>query len=58
VTLSDEIRGICELTLEAAEPEVLARFYAEALGLEQIDREGDRIWLACGELRELAGSTR
>ena len=41
-------RGICEITLEAADLAGLERFYREALGLEVLSRQDDRIWLACG----------
>src|SRR3954454_5865120 len=40
--------GICEMTLEARDPTVLAGFYTEALGMQQLSEEDDRIWLACG----------
>ena len=50
MTLTD---GICELTLEVRELDVLERFYREALGLEVISRDDDRIWLACGERTRL-----
>jgi catechol-2,3-dioxygenase len=43
------INGICELTLETADPAGLARFYTRALGFEVLSEEDDRIWLACGE---------
>jgi catechol-2,3-dioxygenase len=43
------ITGFAELTLEAGDPEALARFYVEVLGLEQIAVEDDRIWLSAGE---------
>lgn len=42
------VAGICELTLETADPEALAAFYAEHLGLEVLQRHEDRIWLAAG----------
>ena len=41
--------GVCEITLEAEEPEALAAFYEAVFGLERLSEEGDRIWLACGE---------
>jgi catechol-2,3-dioxygenase len=41
-------RGLCELTLQSTDPEALARFYRDALGFEELDRDDDRIWLACG----------
>jgi catechol-2,3-dioxygenase len=40
--------GICELTLEAADLERLAGFYAEAFGCRVLSREDDRVWLAVG----------
>lgn len=42
------IAGFCELTLETADPEALAAFYTENLGLRVLQREDDRIWLAAG----------
>jgi catechol-2,3-dioxygenase len=45
--------GICELTLEARDMVRLERFYTEALGLEVLAREDDRIWLAAGERTRL-----
>jgi catechol-2,3-dioxygenase len=45
--------GICELTLEARDPKVLAGFYGEALGMRLLSEEDDRIWLACGESTRL-----
>ena len=44
--------GICELVLETADVERLAGFY-EGLGLEVLSREGDRAWLAAGEMSRL-----
>jgi catechol-2,3-dioxygenase len=41
-------RGICELTLETANPPELARFYIGVLDLERLSEEPDRIWLGCG----------
>lgn len=49
----DLLAGICELTLETADPDRLERFYVEALGCRLISREGDRTWLACGERTRL-----
>jgi catechol-2,3-dioxygenase len=45
--------GICELTLEARDPKVLAGFYVEVLGMRVLSEEEDRIWLACGEYTRL-----
>jgi catechol-2,3-dioxygenase len=42
------VAGFCELTLETADPEALAAFYADHLGLEVLQRQEDRIWLAAG----------
>lgn len=41
-------RGLCELTLQTPDPAALADFYRRALGFEELAREDDRIWLACG----------
>jgi catechol-2,3-dioxygenase len=46
--LAGVVSGICELTLETADLPRLERFYREAFGCEEISRQGDRIWLACG----------
>jgi catechol-2,3-dioxygenase len=43
------ITGLCEVTLRARDLDRLARFYAEAVGLEVISRDDDRIWLAIGD---------
>jgi catechol-2,3-dioxygenase len=43
------ITGLCEVTLRARDIRVLERFYADALGLDVISRDEDRIWLAVGE---------
>ena len=50
MTLTD---GICELTLEVRDMQVLERFYRETLGLQVISRQEDRTWLACGERTRL-----
>lgn len=42
------IDGICEMTLQAKDPQALSRFYIEVFGCEPISREDERIWLACG----------
>ena len=42
------LNGFAELTLEARDMGRLERFYVEALGLEPLSREDDRIWLAAG----------
>ena len=41
------MNGICELVLEAEDIGRLERFY-RALGLTELSREGDRVWLAAG----------
>ena len=47
------VTGFSELTLQAREPHELARFYAEGFGMEVIDRQDDRVWLAAGERARL-----
>jgi catechol-2,3-dioxygenase len=42
------LNGFAELTLEARDMPRLERFYVEALGLEPLARQDDRIWLAAG----------
>ena len=42
------VTGFAELTLEAADPEALARFYVRGFGLRELAREDDRIWLGAG----------
>jgi len=46
-------RGLCELTLQARDPDALAEFYGAVLGFPVLSREEDRIWLACGERTRL-----
>jgi catechol-2,3-dioxygenase len=41
--------GLCELTLETADPFSLAGFYERVFGWQRLSEEPDRIWLACGE---------
>lgn len=41
-------QAFCELTLQTTDVERSARFYAEALGLERLSEEADRIWLQIG----------
>jgi catechol-2,3-dioxygenase len=43
------ITGLCEVTLRARDLDALERFYAEALGLDVLSRDEDRIWLGVGE---------
>jgi catechol-2,3-dioxygenase len=45
--------GICEMTLEARDPRMLAGFYTDALGMQRLSEEDDRIWLACGQSTRL-----
>src|SRR5215212_10831918 len=45
MTMTD---GICELTLEVRDMDVLERFYRETLGFDVLSRDDDRVWLACG----------
>ena len=40
--------GLCELTLEARDPEELASFYKSVFGWDELSRGEDRIWLGCG----------
>jgi len=40
--------GLCELTLETADPPRLAAFYATAFGMTRLSEQDDRVWLACG----------
>ena len=41
-------RGICEMTLESRDPVTLASFYRAVFGWDELSREHDRVWLACG----------
>ena len=49
----DLVDGICELTLEARDLDLLVDFYGEAFGFRPIRREDDRVWLACGSRTRL-----
>lgn len=40
--------GFAELTLQTRDLAGLERFYADVLGLEVLDRQADRVWLAAG----------
>jgi catechol-2,3-dioxygenase len=40
--------GFAELTLEARNIATLERFYTDAFGLDVLQRDSDRIWLAAG----------
>jgi catechol-2,3-dioxygenase len=42
------VDGFAELALRARDLGSMERFYAEALGLRVLSREGDRVWLAAG----------
>ncbi|HET6506060.1 MAG TPA: VOC family protein [Baekduia sp.] len=46
-------RGLCELTLQTSDPAALADFYRRVLGFEELSRDDDRIWLACGPTTRL-----
>ena len=41
-------RGLCELTLEARDPSSLAAFYQDVFGWQELSRDDERVWLACG----------
>jgi hypothetical protein len=41
--------GFAELTVQARHMAALERSYTEAIGLEVLSREDDRIWPAAGE---------
>jgi catechol-2,3-dioxygenase len=45
--------GLCELTLETADPASLATFYTGIFGWDELSRAGDRIWLGCGHRARL-----
>jgi catechol-2,3-dioxygenase len=45
--------GFAELTLETRDPARLERFYVDALGLDVLAREPDRVWLAAGPTARL-----
>ena len=45
--------GFAELTLEARDLRRLERFYVEALGLQPLSHDDDRIWLAAGPAARL-----
>jgi catechol-2,3-dioxygenase len=49
VSAEPRLDGFAELTLQARDLAALERFYVEVLGLEVLDRQDDRIWLAVGE---------
>lgn len=51
-------RGFCELTLEARDPGALASFYKRVFGWRELSRQGDRVWLGCGERSRLGLWTR
>ena len=40
--------GFAELTLQVRDLAGLERFYVDVLGLEVLDRQADRVWLAAG----------
>ncbi len=43
------IDGICELTLEVTDLDRALAFYADTLGLAELQRDGDRVWLEVSE---------
>ena len=47
------IDGFCELTLEARDLARLESFYTEVFGLEVLQRDDDRIWLAASDTARL-----
>jgi catechol-2,3-dioxygenase len=51
-------RGICELTLEARDPEALAAFYRDVFRWDELSRQPDRVWLGCGGRSRLGLWTR
>jgi catechol-2,3-dioxygenase len=48
-----ELSGIVELTLETDDLDGLTDFYAGQLGLEVLERDSDRVWLAVGTTTRL-----
>lgn len=46
------VTGICELVLESTDPDRLAAFYV-GLGLERLDRDDEKVWLAAGDSARL-----
>lgn len=52
VERSGLIDGLCELTLEVRDLERARRFYCELLGLDELQRDDDRVWLrVCDAVR-------
>ena len=47
------VAGFAEVTLQARDPDALARFYVECFGLSELQRDDDRIWLAAGDSARL-----
>jgi catechol-2,3-dioxygenase len=47
------VDGFCELTLQVRDRAAMERFYRDGLGLEVIDRQDDRTWLAAGDRARL-----
>jgi catechol-2,3-dioxygenase len=43
------VSGLAELTLQAEDMAAMEQFYTGVVGLEVLDRQDDRIWLAVGE---------
>src|SRR4051812_8900861 len=48
-----EVSGLAELTLETTDLAAMERFYREVVGLAELSREDDRVWLAVGERSRL-----
>ena len=46
-------RGLCELSLEARDPDALASFYRDVFGWDELSKQSDRVWLGCGERSRL-----
>ena len=47
------VAGLCELTLQVRDLEVLEAFYTDVFGLKVLKREDDRVWLAAGRSARL-----
>lgn len=47
------IEGIAEVTLQTRDLAALERFYRETIGLELLQRDDDRVWLAAGQRSRL-----
>ena len=53
--MTDEhtVTGFAEVTLETTDLERLERFYRDTFGLDVLQRQDDRVWLAVGETARL-----